>query len=340
MNEGVMGKGWFECLPKVELHVHLEGAIPHQALWELICKYGGDPSVRDLDALRQRFEYRNFSQFIEIWSWKNQFLRMYEDFALIAEVTGRDLAAQNVRYAEMFFSPSHFLRQGLEVQRLAEAVRAGLDRARGITVSLIADLVRDYGPEAEALTLEKLKEVKDQGVIGIGLGGSEDQFPPEPFEPIYRQARRLGFHTNAHAGEAQGAKSIWGAIKHLQVERIGHGTRAHEDPSLVEYLAENQIPLEMCPLSNVRTGVVSRLSAHPIRRYFEQGIVVTVNTDDPRMFNTSLAEEYQSLVRECSFSRREVCLLVLAAIESSWASAERKQSLQQSFMSDPLWVNQ
>lgn len=331
---------WFERLPKVELHVHLEGAIPLPALWELIRKYGGDPSVPDLDALRQRFEYRDFSLFIKAWSWKNKFLREYEDFTLIAEVTTRDLAAQNIRYAEMFFSPSLFLRQGLEVQRLAEAVRTGLDRARGITIALIADLVRDYGPKAEARTLAKLKEVKDQGVIGIGIGGSEDRFPPEPFEPLFREARRLGFRTNAHAGEAAGAKSIWGAIKHLQAERIGHGTRAHEDPALVEYLVEERIPLEMCPLSNVRTSVVNQLANHPIRRYFEQGIVVTVNTDDPRMFNTSLAKEYQSLVEECGFSRREICGLVLAAIESSWASADRKQSLQQSFRKDPSWVEQ
>lgn len=331
---------WFERLPKVELHVHLEGAIPHPALWELIRKYGGDPSVPDLDALRQRFEYRDFSQFIETWSWKNQFLREYEDFTLIAEVTARDLAAQNIRYAEMFFSPSLFHRQGLEVQRLAEAVRTGLERARGITVALIADLVRDYGPEEEARTLAKLEEVKEQGVIGIGIGGSEGQFPPDPFEPVYREARRLGFRTNAHAGEAAGAESIWGAIERLQAERIGHGTRACEDPSLMEYLAEKQIPLEMCPLSNVRTGVVNQLTDHPIRQYFEQGLAVTVNTDDPRMFNTSLAKEYQSLVEECGFSRREICGLVLAAIESSWASADRKQSLQQSFMKDPSWVNE
>jgi adenosine deaminase len=340
MIEGGVRMWWFERLPKVELHVHLEGAIPLPALWELIRKYGGDPSVPDLDALRQRFEYRDFSLFIKAWSWKNKFLREYEDFTLIAEVTTRDLAAQNIRYAEMFFSPSLFLRQGLEVQRLAEAVRTGLDRARGITIALIADLVRDYGPKAEARTLAKLKEVKDQGVIGIGIGGSEDRFPPEPFEPLFREARRLGFRTNAHAGEAAGAKSIWGAIKHLQAERIGHGTRAHEDPALVEYLVEERIPLEMCPLSNVRTSVVNQLANHPIRRYFEQGIVVTVNTDDPRMFNTSLAKEYQSLVEECGFSRREICGLVLAAIESSWASADRKQSLQQSFRKDPSWVEQ
>lgn len=150
---------WFDDLPKVELHVHLEGAIPHEALWELIQKYGGDASVPDLASLKRRFQYRGFAQFIKTWSWKNQFLRAYEDFTFLAESTARDLNAQNIRYAEMFFSPSLFVRHGLEVQRLTEAVRAGLDCVTGITVALVADLVRDYGPESEARSLAQLHEV-------------------------------------------------------------------------------------------------------------------------------------------------------------------------------------
>jgi len=329
---------WFDRLPKVELHVHLEGAIPHAALWDLIQKYGGDASVPDLAALQQRFKYRDFAHFIETWSWKNGFLREYEDFAHVAEVTARDLAAQNIRYAEMFFSPSLFVRHGLEVQRLTEAVRSGLDRATGISVALIADLVRDYGPEMETRTLAQLAEVKDRGVIGIGIGGTENDFPPEAFEPVYQQARRLGFHTNAHAGEAAGAASIWGAIQRLGAERIGHGTRAREDPSLLEYLVDKQVPLEMCPLSNVRTGVVDTLVEHPIREYFDRGAVVTVNTDDPKMFDTALAREYQSLIEECGFSESDICKLILSAIDASWMPAGQKESLRSSFVSDPSWV--
>jgi adenosine deaminase len=161
-----------------------------------------------------------------------------------------------------------------------------------------------------------------------------------PFELLYREACRLGFHTNAHAGEAAGAKSVWGAVEYLRAERIGHGTRAHEDPALLEYLADQQIPLEMCPISNVRTGIVHGLDGHPIRQYFERGIAVTVNTDDPKMFGTSLAEEYRSLVEECGFSRREICALILTAIQSSWLPSDRKQSLRQSFEADPSWVNE
>ena len=329
---------WYESLPKIELHVHLEGAIPHEALFDLIEKYGGDPAVPDVQALSRRFEYRDFAQFIEAWSWKNRFLREYEDFAHIAELTARDLAEQNIRYAEMFFSPSIFARRGLEVQALTQAVRTGLSAVPEIEVALIADLVRDYGPEAEMRTLMELNGVRSLGVVGIGIGGSEHEYPPAPFEPLYCEARRLGFHTTAHAGEAAGPESIWDAIRRLQVERIGHGTRASEDDELVRYLARERIPLEMCPTSNVRTGVVGRLRDHPIRRYFEEGIIVSVNTDDPKMFGTSLAEEYRLLERECGFSREDICRLILLGIESSWLSADRKESLAASFKRAPSWV--
>jgi adenosine deaminase len=329
---------WYSKLPKVELHVHLEGAIPHSALFDLIQKYGGDPTLPDVTALVRRFEYKDFAQFIEAWSWKNQFLREYEDFSHVAELTARDMANQNIRYAEMFFSPSLFVRHGLEVQALTQAVRLGLSRVPEIEISLIADLVRDYGPESEMTTLKKLNEAKGEGVIGIGLGGSEHEFPPEPFESLYEEARRMGFRTNAHAGEAAGTQSIWGAIRHLHVDRIGHGTRAHEDPELLDYLADREIPLELCPLSNVRTGVVGSIAKHPIRDYFKRGLIVSVNTDDPKMFNTSLDKEVELLEQECGFTKQEICRLILLGVKSSWLPEERKKLLATRFEKDPSWV--
>lgn len=329
---------WYKKLPKIELHVHLEGAIPHTAMFDLIQKYGGDPSVPTVDALEKRFEFKNFSQFIDTWTWKNRFLREYEDFTFIAESVAGNLAEQNIKYAELFYSPSLFSRQKMNVQDLTEAVRMGLSRISGIEIPLIADLVRDYGCSSELKVLDELKEVLDLGVIGIGIGGSEHKFPPESFVPLFREARRFGFHTTAHAGEAAGAQSIWGAIRHLQVERIGHGTRAFEDPALVQYLADRRIPLEMCPLSNVRTGVVTTISEHPIREYFMQGILVSVNSDDPKMFDTSLGEEYRILEKECGFSKKDICKLLLFGIESSWLPEERKKSLSKEFRNFEEWV--
>ena len=331
---------WYHRLPKVELHLHLEGAIPLDALWQLIQKYGGDPAVPTLEALKQRFVYRDFKHFIDTWVWKNNFLRQYEDFTVIAEAIARDMAQQNIRYAEVFFSPPDFTRHGLETQSLAQAIRTGLNRVPEIEIALIPDVVRDFGPERAARTLEEAAEVKELGVIGIGLGGSEDAYPPEPFAPIFERARQLEMHTTAHAGEAAGAESIWGAIRSLKVERIGHGTHAEEDEALLDYLVEHRIPLEMCPISNVRTGSVDSLANHPVRRYFERGLLVTVNTDDPMMFGNSLAEEYQALVQTLGFSRDDIRALILQAIQASWQTDEKKQALIAAFRRDPAWSEQ
>jgi adenosine deaminase len=323
---------WYEQIPKVELHLHLEGAIPHEALWELACKYGGDPEVPDIGALLRRFEYRDFPHFIETWIWKNGFIREYDDFTLIAEAVGRDLLSQNILYVEAYFSPRDFARHGLEAQGIAGAIRRGLDRVPEVEVMLIPDLIRDFGPENAARTLAELVEVRDEaGIIGIGIGGSEQSFPPEPFAPVYEEARRLGLCTTAHAGEVAGAESIWGALRTLGVERIGHGTRAYEDPALLDYLAERRVPVEMCPISNVKTRVVPSIEQHPIRRYFDHGILVTVNTDDPKMFGNSLAEEYTALVDHLGFTHDDVRTLILNAIESSWMDETRKGEMREQF---------
>ncbi|HEY40957.1 MAG TPA: adenosine deaminase [Dehalococcoidia bacterium] len=328
---------WFDKVPKVELHLHLEGAIPHNALWELIQKYGGEPSVPNLQALVEKFKYRDFLHFMETWVWKNQFLREYEDFTFISEAVARDLADQNVLYAETFFAPSDFARHGLGTQKLAEAIRAGLSKVPEVEIALVADLVRSRKLEDASSTLAEINEVRELGVIGITIGGSEQAHPPGRFADIYERARQLGFHTSAHAGEAAGPESIWGAIHSLKVERIGHGTRAFEDDSLVDYIASHKIPLEVCLISNVRTCVVESIAKHPICNYFDRGIIVTINTDDPKMFNTSLAEEYRALEGELGFSREEVRGIILQGVEASWLSEDRKIELVKSFREHPDW---
>ena len=215
-----MNYEWLEQIPKVELHVHLEGAIPLDALWELVQKYGGDPSCPSRDALQQRFEYRDFPHFIETWVWKNGFLREYDDFTFIAQAVAEAFASHNIQYAEAFYSPRDFARHGLQAGKLTEAIRAGLDRVSTVQVQLVADLIRDFGPELAAETLAEVSEVQQLGVVGIGIGGSEQAFPPEPFAEVYERARQLAFKTSAHAGEAAGAESVWGAIRALKVDRM------------------------------------------------------------------------------------------------------------------------
>jgi adenosine deaminase len=319
---------WLTDLPKVELHVHLEGAIPLEAMWELIRKYGGDPSVPSMAALKKRFTFRNFAHFIQVWVWKNQFLREYDDLTYVSEALARHFVGQNIKYAEVFCSSVRFTDQGLETQRLFEAIRSGLSRVPEVEVLLIPDLVRDYGPDRALTTLRDIAEARDYGIIGIGLGGSEQRFPPELFREVYDEARKRGLHTTAHAGEAAGAESVWSALKTLEVERIGHGTRAEEDPALLDYLAETQIPLEMCPLSNVCTGVVDSIDAHPVRRYVDLGLLVTINSDDPMMFGNSLLEEYRVLNQVHGFHKDEIRTLVLNSIQAAWLPSERKEQLR------------
>jgi adenosine deaminase len=324
-------RSWFERIPKVELHLHLEGAIPHAALWELMQKYGGDPSVPTVEALADKFTYDSFPEFIDSWVWKNTFLRQYEDFEFIGEAIAHDLADQNIRYVEAFYSPGDYLSRGLEPHRLTDALRTGLDRCNEVKVALVADLIRDHGPERAAKMLQAVNEVREFGIIGVGIGGSESEFPPEAFKEVFNQARELGFRTSAHAGEVAGPESVWGAIRALRVDRIGHATRAVEDLELVDYLAEHQIPLELCPISNLKTRVIDSIREHPARLYFEKGIPFSVNSDDPKMFGNSLADEYLALETELGFSRGEIESVILQGIKTSWLAKERKEELVSQF---------
>ena len=327
---------WLAALPKAELHLHLEGSIPLPALWTLIRKYGGDPDVPDLPALRKRQAYADFSAFLEAWIWKNGFLRDYEDFAFIAEAAALALRRRNIRYAELFFSPARFAPQGLETAPLAQAIRRGLDRASGVETWLIADVVRDLGPGVAQDTVAAVAECREFGVIGIGMGGAEHKVPPEPFAAVYEAARRHGLRTTVHAGEAAGAASVAAALDALAPDRIGHATRAEEDPALIDRLAESRLPLELCPLSNVATGAVPHLAAHPARRYWERGLNISINTDDPGMFHNSLAAEYAALMDCFGFSPEEIRSLVLQAVGASWRPGGAA-ALRERFVADAGW---
>ena len=323
---------WLAGLPKAELHLHLEGAIPLPALFELVQAAGGDPAIPTVEALRDRLVYPDFPAFIDAWIWKNGFLRTYDDFAFVAEAVAADLARQNIRYAELFFSPSRFADRGLSPAGLASAIRSGFSRVPETTLYLIADLVRDHGPERAAVTLGEVVEVAEEaGILGIGIGGSEHLYPPEPFAPVYEAARKAGLRTGAHAGEAAGAASVRGAVEVLRVDRLGHALRAEEDEAVVDLLARTGVALELCPLSNLATGVIERIEDHPVRRYWERGLNISINTDDPGMFHNSLAGEYAVLMDVFGFSRAEIRRLVAAALEAAWCGSDEKARLRPLF---------
>jgi adenosine deaminase len=331
-------RGWLERVPKVELHLHIEGAIPHATLWALIHKYGGDPRVPSAESLPAQFVYSDFPDFIDRWMWKQGFLREAADYELIGAGVTAELARQNIVYAEAFYTPSD-APDGLSVADVSTALRRGLASVAGAEVALIADLARNYGVAAGARTLGEVAEVAaEAGVIGIGLGGSEHRYPPEPYAAVYERARELGLRTCAHAGEVVGPESVWGAIRALKVDRIDHGTRAVESAELMAFLAERRIPVTSCPGSNVATGAVSSLAEHPIRQFFEAGLLVSVATDDPAMFGLSLAGELEALILRLGFTTDEVRRLMLNAIESTWLPAARKASLLSRIVDDPAWT--
>ncbi len=322
-----------QAIPKIENHLHLEGAIPLETIWQLIQKYGGDKSVSDIERLKKRFVFKDFNHFIEIWSWKNQFIREYEDFSIITEAVLDDLIGQNIKYAEIFISPSLFKKR-LQIQKIVEAISTRTLKKTGIKVNLIVDLVRDYGSDSEMRTLNEINEVKDSGITGIGIGGSENRYPPKLFKGIFEQARKFGFKTTAHAGEAAGPESIWEAINELKIDRIGHGTRAIEDKNLLRYLVDNKIPVEACPLSNLRTKVVASMHEHPVKTYIDMGIPVSINTDDPKMFNNSLAEEYQSLKDTFNYSDEDIYHIIINSIQTTWLDQSEKENLIVKFKED------
>lgn len=321
-------------MPKAELHLHLEGAIPIETLYGFVRRAGAASGVSDIEELRAKLAYRDFGHFIEMWTWKNTFIRYYEDFEVMAYEVLRALSRENIRYVEAHYSPGDYHMQILKTEGITEHILMGTERAEadfGIKCGLIIDLVRDHGPETGMIRLDEATPYLGKGVIGVGIGGSEQEFPPGLYADVYRAARSRGFHLTAHAGEAAGPEYIRQAIEELGVERIGHGVRAGEDPGVVGLLRDTRMPLEMCVVSNVRTGVVESVAAHPVRAYFESGLFITVNSDDPVMFDTTLTDEYLALVGELGFSRDEVKEVALNAVRASFLPADEKERMLAEF---------
>jgi adenosine deaminase len=319
--------------PKVELHLHLEGAIPLELLSSLMNR-DEKSTIRDEADLHNRLAFSDFSGFVRKWTWAVSFIKEERDFELIAYEVLRVLSEQNVKYVEVSYSPGDYVDRGLSPEGITESILRGRERASldfGIKSQLIVDLVRNYGPEYGRELIERVSSYLGKGLVGIGLGGSEQRFPPDPYEEVYREAKELGFRLTAHAGEESGADSIWSAIKKLGAERVGHGLRAFEDPNLLTLLRAKQIPLEMCPTSNTKTGVWKSFEDHPIKRYFLDGLAVTVNSDDPTFFDTSLTDEYVNLVRRLGFTLPDVRRMAINGVMASFASNEEKERMLREF---------
>ena len=313
-------------MPKIELHVHLEGATDAATVWELAKRNKVTLPAETLEELQAMYTFRDFDHFLDIYGLAINCMQTADDFAFMIERFLAEQAWQNVRYCEVFLSASFMLDnfpQDEVISVLAEGIKHGKEKYN-MGVRYIPDIGRQF-PETRHKVLEfVLKGYESGNFIGLGLGGMEAGFPPELFIDVYDEARRQGLHLLAHAGEIVGPESVWGAIKDLDVERIGHGVRSVEDPKLLKYLAEKQIPLEVCPHSNYRLGVTPLDQPHQMRALVDAGVFCTVNSDDPPMFSTDLTSEYLLLAKQ-GFAWDELWQLNLNAIEASFLDDEAKE---------------
>jgi adenosine deaminase/aminodeoxyfutalosine deaminase len=284
-------------LPKAELHLHLEGSVEPRTMQEL----APELSAAEIETI---YHFTDFCGFLQAFKGMVERLRTPEDYALVARRMAENLVRQNVRYAEVIFSAGVVLWKKQEVAPIFDAIRRAVADA-GVEVRWIVDAIRHFGAEHVMRVAEEAAALAGEGVIAFGIGGDEARGPAEWFTEIYRFARAKGLRLTAHAGEAAGPESIWNALE-IGAERIGHGIRAIEDPVLLRHLADRRIPLEVCITSNVMTGVVGTLGQHPVKRLYDAGVPITLNTDDPGLFRTSLCSEYELAAREFGFGEPEL----------------------------------
>lgn len=321
-------------MPKVELHVHLEGSIRPATLLALAEHNGVILPATDVEGLRRFYHFTDFPHFIRVYLAISRCLKTPDDFDLIAYEFGADMHRQAIRYAEVTFTPfTNVTNTGLPFDEVLAGLNAGRARAQadfGVEFAWVLDISRDV-PDSRHQVAEWAVAGMDRGVVAFGLGGPEAGHPPEGYADAFATARAAGLHSVPHAGEVAGPDSVWGALGSLRAERLGHGVRSVEDPSLVRYLRDSQVPLEVCPTSNLCLGVYPTYKEHPLRLLWETGLLVTVNSDDPPMFDTDLVSEYQVLVDHMGFTIAELEQISLNAVRASFLPAERKAAMELEF---------
>ena len=312
-------------VPKVELHVHLNGSITEATASTLARRHGADADD-GLRLVEGRYpgRYPNFEGFLSTFLAANALVRTPDDLELVASEFALAQAAQNIVYSEAIFTPMISIRSGMEPAAMWTALRGGLTAAGPSTrITLVVDTVRDYGP-AEAEATLRLVEAADAPIVGLGLTGTEGTVPIEEFVEFRDESRRLGLGFEVHAGEMGPAASIVAALDVLDADRIGHGVAAIRDPALLERLVRDQIVLDVCPSSNVGVGLFSSLEAHPVAAFWAAGVNMTISSDDPPFFDTTLTDELRHVTRLARLTRDDLAELQRRGARDSFAAPEAK----------------
>jgi aminodeoxyfutalosine deaminase len=319
--------------PKAELHLHFQGSIRPATLLALARRHHISLPADDLAGLRAWFRFRDFAHFVEVYAVLRACLVEAADYALVAHELGAELAAQNVRYAEVTVTPGPEVYRGIR-EKFLDGLSCGRQRVRddfGLELRWIFDIPRRTVslhpdlPLADFIT-DMAINGRDEGVVALGLAGTEAGYPPELFEPWFDRARAAGLHSAPHAGETAGPESIWGAIRALGAERLGHGVRAVEDPELLAYLVEHAIALEICPTSNIELGVYPAFDDHPLRQLHAAGTRLTINTDTPAIFGTTLTSELQLLATRFHLPGASIEQILRNAFAASFGASTQDAS--------------
>ncbi len=320
-------------MPKVELHVHLEGAIRAPTLLQLAKRRSVELPAGDVAGIERWLEFRDFDHFLEVYLTISRCLRDPEDFQLITAAFLEEQARQNIRHTEAHFTISTHIANGVNAGEVAEALAETVldgERNLGVRLRWIPDIVRNVDPSRADQTLEWALSHRDHFVAAIGLSGKESH-AAAPFREHFEVAKAEGLHRAVHAGEQSGPATVWEALELCGAERIGHGIRAVDDPDLVDELRRRRIPLEVNPTSNVCLGLVASLAEHPIRVIREEGLSFSINSDDPALFHTSLTRELELVAGELALNRREVASLSTAALDQAFLTPGERDTLAGEF---------
>lgn len=326
---------FIQHMPKVELHVHLEGATQPETLLRLAQRNGIVLPVDTVEGVRQWYTFTDFPHFVEIYYTICECMRTPDDIELLAREFLVVQAAQHIRYSEITYTPStHFRQKGLAFEDQLAALNRARDWAEvelGVSMGVIIDIDRGGPPEGAALTTDWAIRHWGDGVVALGMGGYEPGNPPEKFARELARAHAAGVPCVLHAGETGGPDSIWSALNTGRSKRIGHGVRCLEDPALVAHLREYQVPLEVCPTSNVCLGVFDSFEHHALPRLLDEGLYITLNTDDPPMFNTNLTQEYLKAADVFGLDVGAIEQLVMNAVRASFLPHSTKANMERDF---------